>query len=171
MVRIIILLSLTIPLLFIHACAQNKSFVSSEGGFSIDLTAPPFEEKNAPEATLGGKKLKWRNEGVLFTVSYVDKADARNEDAEATVTVSADGYTGAIPKSAEIIARNKIVLDGHPGVEVKAREKDGFTVIARYYMVDKRLYCIMAMWPAGPNDEYALKTIDSFKVIKPATVQ
>jgi hypothetical protein len=171
MVRIIILLSFTIPLLFIQACAQNKPFVSSEGQFSIDLPGTPAEEKNAREEAFGGKKLGWRNKEILFTVSYVNSPDARKEDAEATVEVSANGYIGAIPKSAEIVSKIKITLDGYPGVEVKTSEKDGFTVIARYYMVEKRMYCITAMWTAGPNDDYAVKTINSFKVIKPATVQ
>jgi hypothetical protein len=170
MARIVILLSFIIPFLFIQARSQNKPFVSSEGRFSIDLPGPPMEEKNSQEAAFGGKKLGWRNEGVLFTVSYVDVPNAKTEDAEAVVAASADAYVGLIPKAAEIVSKIKITLDGFPGLEVRSREKDGFTVIARYYMVEKRAYCLVAMWTAGLKDEYVVKTLDSFKAIKPAPV-
>lgn len=153
-----------VPLLFIESCAQNKSFVSSEGRFSIDLQTTPTEDKNSAEARLGGKKLWWKNERASFMVSYADNPDAKKEYAESAVIASADGYSSAIPKAAESISRKKIALDGHPGVEVASREKDGYTVIARYYMVDTRLYCIMALWTAGPNDTDVLRTLDSFKV-------
>jgi len=171
MIRFLILLSFTTPLLFIQACAQNKPFVSTEGRFSIDLPGTPMEEKNAREAAFGGKKLGWRERGVLFTVSYVDHPDTKNEDAEKIVEASADIYVTVIPKTGEIVARNKMTLDGYPGVEVKSREKDSFTVIARYYVVEKRTYCLMAMWTAGPNDDHVVKTLNSFKVIKPPAVQ
>ena len=130
-----------------------------------------MEEKNSREAAFGGKKLGWRDERGLFTVSYADHPDTKNEDAEKIAEASADIYISLIPKAGEIVARNKITLDGYPGVEVKAREKDGFTVIARYYIVEKRTYCVMAMWMAGPNDDSVIKTINSFKAIKPAAVK
>lgn len=104
-------------------------------------------------------------------VSYADSPDAKKENAEGAVAASAEGYIGAIPKAAQIISKDKITLDGYPGFEVKSRESDGFTVIARYYMVEKRLYGITAMWMAGKNDDYAIKTINSFKVAKPTTTQ
>jgi hypothetical protein len=125
----------------------------------------PGEEKNAAEARLGGKKLGWRTEKALFTVSYVDKPGASVEDAERTVSASADGFIAAIPKTGEVKARNKISLHGHPGVEVKVQEKDGFTVVTQYYLANQRLYCIVAMWTAGPNDDYVRSTLDSFQVI------
>jgi hypothetical protein len=72
-----------------------------------------------------------------------------------------------IPKTGEVVSRNKITLGGYPGVEVKVREKDGFTVITRYYVVAKRTYCVMAMWTARPVDRYVAETLDSFKVLAP----
>ena len=171
MTRLIFLSAFIIPFLFLHTCAQRGPFVSSEGGFSIDLPGAPGEDKNAGETKLGGKKLGWRDERALFTVSYVDTPNAKVEDGERIVSASADGYISALPKAAEVTSRNKISLDGDPGIEVKTREKDGFTVITRYYMVRQRLYCVVAMWMAGSNDDYVLKKIDSFKVIKSTTVR
>lgn len=164
MFRIITLLSFTIPLLFIQACAQNKSFVSHEGRFSIDLNGTPSEDKNSVEAKLGGKKLWWKAEHSTFMVSYADNPNAKKENAEGAVIAAADGYSSAIPKAAEIVSRKKIALDGYPGFEVTSREKDGYTAIARYYMVDTRLYCIMALWSEGPNNTGVLRTLDSFKI-------
>ena len=171
MIRIVILLFLTIPLLFSQACAQNKPYVSPEGGFSIDLPSTPSEVKDAQLAVIGGKKLGWKNDKASFTVSYADTPGASSANAESIVMGSADAYIAAMPKSADNIVKNKVSLEGHPGVEVKSREKDGFTVMTRYYVVDKRLYCVVAMWMGGPNDNYAIRTINSFKVLNPAAFQ
>jgi hypothetical protein len=171
MIRFVILLSFTILLLFIQACAQTKPFVSSEGRFSIDLYTAPTEETNSAEAKLGGKKLWWKNGRATFMVSYGDAPNATKENAEAVVAASAEGYIGLIPKGAEILSKVKTNLDGYPGFQVKSQEKDGFTVIARYYVAEKRIYCVMVMWNAGSNDDYAVKTINSFKLISPAPVQ
>ncbi|HEV7643319.1 MAG TPA: hypothetical protein VGO50_05185 [Pyrinomonadaceae bacterium] len=171
MLRLTVLLSLTIALLFTQACAQNKTFVSSEGRFSIDLQEAPTEEKNAQLALRDAKKLWWRNERATFSVLFKHFVTEKAEDAEAVVATSADDYIGALPKAAEIVSKNKITLDGYPGFEVKSREKDGFTVINRYYQVEDRFYGVTVMWTAGPNDEYAIKTLESFKVLKAASVQ
>lgn len=171
MLRFVTPLTFAILFLFVHACAQKGPFVSSEGRFSIDLPGTPAEEINSRESAFGGKKLGWRNQGALFTVSYADRQDANNENAEKIVEASADGYISVIPKTGEVVSRNKITLDGYPGVEVVSREKDGFTVITRYYLVEKRIYCVVAMWTAGSADDYVRKTVDSFKLIKPATGQ
>ena len=163
MLRRITLISSAIALLFIQACAQSGPFVSSEGRFSLDLHTTPIEDKNSAESKIGGKKFWWRTERATFSVSYADNPEAKKEYAERAVIASADGYSSAIPKAAEIISRKKIELDGYPGIEVTSREKDGHTAVARYYMVDTRLYCILALWSAGLNDQWVLKTLDSFK--------
>jgi len=160
--QILIVVSFTIQLLFIEACAQNKSFLSSDGRFSIELQATPTEDKNSAEVKLGGKKLWWRAERATFMVSYVDNPDAKKENAERAVIASADGYASVIPKAAEVISRKKIALEGHPGFEVISREKDGYTAVTRYFMVNTRLYCIMALWTDGQNDTDVLRTLDSF---------
>jgi hypothetical protein len=154
-----------VPLLLIESCAQNKSYVSTEGKFSIDLLTTPTEERNASETKLGGKKLWWKNERATFMVSYAVNTEAKKEFAERAVEASADAYSSAIPKAAEIVSRKKITLDGFPGIEVISREKDGYTATTRYFMVDTRLYCIMALAFSGPNDSYVTKTLNSFKLI------
>jgi hypothetical protein len=168
MLRISTFISFAIPLLFVQACAQSTPFVSSEGGFSIDLRATPSEDKNSAEAKTGGKKLWWRTEHATFMVSYAVNPDAKREYAERAVVAAADGYSSAIPKAAEILSRKNIVLGGYPGVEITSREKDSYTVVARYFMVDTRLYCIMALWSAGSNDKDVLRTLDSFKISAPS---
>lgn len=110
MFRFITLLFL-VPLLFFEFCAQDKSFVSFEGKFSIDLQTTPTEDNDSAESRLGGKKLWWKSERASFMVSYVDNPDAKKEFAESAVTASADGYSSAIPKAAEIKSRKKIALD------------------------------------------------------------
>jgi hypothetical protein len=164
MLRLLSILLVTIPLLSLSACAQKKVFVSPEGRFSISLSSEPTEERNSGEATVGGKKLWWRTGLASFSVSYADYPSARKEFAERAVNASADAYIGAIPKSAEIVSRKNIELDGFPGVEVRSREKDGYTVVTRYYMVETRLYCTMALWTAGRGDSDVIRTMDSFKV-------
>ena len=148
------------------ACAQSKTFVSSEGRFSIDLGVKPTEVRNSAEASVGGKKLWWKTGTSTFSVSYVDNPNATAERANKAVHSSADAYIAAIPRSAEVVSRNEIQLDGYPGVEVRSREPDGYTVVTRYYMAGTRLYCVMALWMAGANDTVVLKTLDSFKVLK-----
>lgn len=164
MLRLFSISLVTVLLFTSQACAQNKVFVSSEGRFSIDLNSMPTEDKNSAEARQGGKKLWWRSEGTSFMVSYADNLDAKGEFAEGAVNASADGYIGAIPKSAEVVSRKSIELNGYPGVEVRSRESDGYTVVTRYYMVETRLYCTMALWTAGRKDPDVIRTLDSFKV-------
>ncbi len=164
MLRLFSTLLVTILLFAVQSCAQNKVFVSNEGNFAIDLDSPPSEDKNSAEAKLGGKKMWWRTEGASFMVSYVDNPDAKKELAESAVNASADGYIGSIPKSAEVVSRRKIELSGFPGVEIKSRERDGFTAVTRYFMVETRLYCTMALWTAGRNDSDVMRRLDSFKV-------
>ena len=147
-----------------QSCAQNKVFVSPEGKFSIDLNSTPTEDKNSAEAKLGGKKLWWRIDGASYMVSYADNPSAKKELAEGAVNASAEGYTGSIPKSAEVVSRKNIELNGYPGVEVRSRESDGYTVVTRYYMVETRLYCAMALWTAGRNDSEVIRKLDSFEV-------
>jgi hypothetical protein len=165
MLRKIALIFFTISLLLIQGCAQSEPFMSSEGKFSIDISTKPDEDKNSAEAKLGGKKLWWRLEHATFMVSYADNPDAKKENAERAVMASADGFSLTIPKGAEIISRKNVVLEGYPGVEIMSREKDGYTAVARYYMVDTRLYCIMALWSAGRNDQKVSRTLNSFKVL------
>jgi hypothetical protein len=164
MLRIVPMFLFAISLLTVQSCAQNKPYVSSEGRFSIDLNFTPTEDKNSAEAKLGGKKMWWRSDGTSFMVSYADNLDAKKEFAERAVNASADGYIGAIPKSAEVVSRKNIELNGYPGVEVRSRESDGYTAVTRYYMVETRLYCTMALWIAGRKDPDVIRTLDSFKV-------
>lgn len=162
--RYITLVCLWITILFIHSCAQNTSFVSAEGKFSIDLANSPVEDKNSPEARMGGKKLWWKTEGASFMVSYVDNQDAKEDLGESVVKVAADGYISALPKAAEIVSRKNIELEGYPGVEIMSKEKDGYTAVTRYYMAKTRLYCVMALWSSGSNDEGVIRIVDSFQI-------
>lgn len=166
MLRKLIPIFFAIQLLIFQGCAQSEPYVSSEGRFSIDLSAKPEEDKNSAEANLGGKKLWWRTSHATFMVSYADDPDAKKENAERAVMASADGFSLALPKGAEIISKKKIELDGYPGVEIMSRETDGYTAVARYYMVNTRLYCIMALWSARRNDKEVLTTLNSFKIVE-----
>jgi hypothetical protein len=154
----------TILLFAVQSCAQNKEFVSPEGRLSIDLSSQPTEDGNSAEAKIGGKKLWWRTEQASFSVSYADNPNAKGDLARNAVSASADGYIGAIPKSAEVVSRKDIELNGYPGVEIKSRESDGYTVLTRYYMVESRIYCVMALWTAGRVDSDVIRRLDSFKV-------
>ena len=164
MVRIVSMLLFAVLMLTVQSCAQNKLFVSSDGRFSIDLNSSPSEDKNSAEARVGGKKMWWRTEGVSFMVSYADNPNAKKELAEGAVNAAADGYLGAIPKSAQLVSRTSIDLNGYPGIEVWSRESDGYTAVTRYFMVETRLYCTMALWTAGPLDADVIRRLDSFKV-------
>lgn len=155
---------LAIVLFTCQACAQNKTYDSAEGRFSIDLGSTPTEERNSAEASLGGKKLWWKTANASYSVGYADNPNAKKELAEGAVNASADGFLGAIPKAAELVSRKKIEISGYPGIEVKVRESDGYTVLMRYFMVETRLYGVMALWNAGKNDADVLKTVDSFKI-------
>ncbi|HMQ03429.1 MAG TPA: hypothetical protein PKD26_05900 [Pyrinomonadaceae bacterium] len=164
MLRLFSIFLLIVLVFSVQACAQSKVYVSSEGRFSIDLNFTPTEDRNSAESKLGGKKLWWRTESASFMVSFADNLDAKKEFAESAVNASADGYIGAIPKSAKVVSRKNIGIDGYPGVEIVSRESDGYTVVTRYFMVDTRLYCTMALWTAGRNDLDVIRTLDSFKV-------
>jgi hypothetical protein len=149
--------------------AQGNPFVSTEGRFSIALPRKPIEDVSTVlgEAKVPGRRFKWRVEEVqaTFVVTYSDASWAKKEEAAERVEMAADGYIGALPGTAAVTLRRNMTLDGYPGVEVRAREKDGFVVVNRYYMANTRLYCVQAMWMSGPQDTRVLNIMDSFKII------
>ena len=147
--------------------SPENPFVSREGRFSIALPARPTEEVNPVlgETKVEGRRFSWRVEDVqaTFVILYVEVPLAKKEEAAERVETAADGYIGAIPGTGTVTLRRNITLDGYPGVEVKAREKDGFVAVVRYYMVNTRLYFVQAMWTSGPRDADVVKIMDSFK--------
>lgn len=148
--------------------AQDDSFKSVDGAFSIALSAKPTNEASSdlPDSKPGGKLFTWilEKELMAFAVSFADSVWAKQGEERVRVGWAADGLIKAFEARGEkLISRRDITLADIPGVEVKYQKKE-HTVITRYYMSGIRLYFVMGICVPGPNEARLLKTIDSFQI-------
>lgn len=153
--------------------AQNSLFTSSEGSFSIALPVKPTEEASAdiPDTKPGGKMFKWilAERMMIFVVAYADSVWAKEGEEAARANLAADGLIEAFEARGDtLVSRREITAAGFPGVEVKYRKKQ-FTMVNRYYVVGPRIYFILGMCEAGPNEVGLLKTLGSFQLAVAAT--
>lgn len=147
---------------------QRDTFKSADGNFSISLSVKPTSEANSdiPDSKPGGKIFTWimEKEMMAFAVTYADSIWAKHGEEKMRVGKAADGLIEAFEaRGDKLISRRDINLADIPGVEVKYRKKD-YILINRYYMLGIRLYSVMGMCVAGPNETQILKTIDSFQI-------
>jgi hypothetical protein len=144
-----------------------QSFTSAEGRFKINLppTIPKSETDNAKG--YNDTSFKWfiLNRGE-FEVSYFDSANIleASETSEPLLNKFRDIARAKGPGELEVDA--EIRLAGHPGRELRIRNKHSLQ-IQRIYLVNKRLYLVNAFVPdelnCGLDD--VVKTLDSFALI------
>jgi hypothetical protein len=135
-------------------------FVSEEGGFSVSMPGPPNE------------KSETTSEGVLSYTYYVETSDAtyivvysdfrrdfvENNDPESILDTVQDGAVG----NKELLSSEPITLDGHPGRDLKIQTSDGTVAFTHFYLVDVRLYQLIASTESGTMTAEIGEFFDSF---------
>lgn len=168
---------------FIAACffasgcgkAEWKDFKSEAGKFSVQLPGVP-EEKTQPVnvAKLGNVNM------FTYTLEQSDGAymAAYNDypaglfaqvSTDKVLDGARDGAVGNM-QGGKLISEQKIAIGNYPGRDIVAEGAQGnmtFVVKARVYLVNYRLYQVMAIMPKDKSSSIdAAKFLDSFKLIQ-----
>ena len=147
-----------------------QTFTSVEGRFKIDL--PPTKSETEVDESKGynDTSFKWFivNRG-RFEVSYFDSPNVLEKPENSELLINK--FREVRLKSGQVEVDTERRLAGHPGHELRIREKHSLQ-IERIYIVNKRLYMVHAFVPDEMNcglDE-VIKTLDSFALIEESGV-
>ena len=147
---------------------SGESFVSLEGGFSIDL--PKQVSSYAGITSVagvnnGGSNFTWKTPNGAFTVGYDDRISRPEETTGKLLNDTADKlFAGLSSKGAELAYRKEITFKGNAGIEIKI-DVPPATVQARAILVKQRLYIVMTVWPVSQDGLSNIKILDSFDLI------
>jgi hypothetical protein len=146
-----------------------QRFTSSEGRFSVlfpgepEQSQQPLNDGTSSESTLYIFRVERSQELVVYLVAYLDIA-LPSEGASANLKETAldSGQQGFLKGSgATLVSASKTSLGGHPGKDFKFQKAGSFVGRARFFLVENRLYQIVAI--ADVKTERSLeKSIDGF---------
>src|SRR5205823_287785 len=124
-----------------------KPFTSKEGGFSVSFPGTPQASTQKVDTALGAIEIHLlvvgRGEDEAYVVSYNDYPADATKDPD---TVLTGAQKGALTNmKAELKSEKKITLSGHPGREYTGSGENGTQVNGRVYLVENRLYQMIAL--------------------------
>jgi hypothetical protein len=155
----------------IQAFAQGdwKRFTSSKGGFNVLMPGTP---KESVEFLDEEKKLalyqflvekEQGNIAYLTTYSDYNPDDVKRVKADTLLDNASEGARNAV--KGKVVRKQKITLNGNPGLEFEFDLPDNGKYIARIYLVKARLYQTIYV---GVNNRTkkadAMKYITSFRL-------
>lgn len=153
--------------------AKKPEFISTYGNFSIDLPEKTMISKGFRESDETGAGVgmiyAWEFENVVYTVSYLDSAAAKENftareenkflnDLNEGVRKTVRNYQG------QILFEKPISSDGVAGTEIQATVGTG-KLITRNYHINHKGYSTQAVFLDPKEEAKALKILDSFKII------
>jgi hypothetical protein len=156
----------------VAAQANKETYISSDGGFKIDLPAKPDTEETLEDAkayNLGlGKDLSWGEKPVKYIVQYIKLDTFENPlTAKRKAEIMADMIKrvrfSLIEGKASVSEKN-IVLSGNAGKELEGVLPTG-KLIVRTYLIGEKLYQLYAAVYDINFVADAVKTLDSFKLL------
>jgi hypothetical protein len=150
-----------------HAAEPWQEVRSKEGAFAALFPADPKISIEPPDPSGGVTNVFLASlDKMDFEVSYTDygaRAFA-GRSLEAIYNLARDDLVKGQP--VKLLADRKIMLDGLPGREVVFAEADGYTQDYRFFVMQSRIYAIVAGGPAGTeNSPEAKRFLESFKLI------
>ncbi len=141
-----------------------KDFASARGGFTVLFPGTPSEEKSVVDTDVGKVDLyqcSISGGETFYMVAFSDYPPIKR---------SADDLLDATAKAVlknlggDTSGMQRISLDGHPGRSARA-EGARFSVAARLYWVQPRLYQLLAVAPKGKLDlRGANRFLESFRL-------
>lgn len=148
----------------------EQTFSPGEGKFKINLPpTKPVEPEliNGRKSTVRMTRYRWftLNRGS-FEVSYLD-GERRLDDASISKTILDNLRNALMSKGEGKLETDKdLFLDNFPGREIKIKDAKGIN-IARFYLVEKRLYSVSAFIPIKLECAVGdvTKTLDSFELV------
>lgn len=150
--------------------ANWKTQISKDGAFSVAMPSSAKAEKRVVKTATGQLDVhmlvaEGRDE-ALYAVSYSDFPEA--EVKRNTVAKRLDNARDGAVSSArgKLRSEKSITLDNHPGREIVV-EKDGAVVAKmRIYVINNRLYQVMALCNGAGSSKDAGIFMDSFRLTK-----
>jgi hypothetical protein len=150
-----------------HAADPWKEVRSKEGAFTARFPADPKINIEPPDPSGGVTNVFLAALGQMaFEVSYTDygaRAFA-GRSLDAIYNLARDDLVKGQP--VKLLVDRKIMLDGLPGREVIFAAEDGYTQDYRFFVMQARIYAVIAGGPAGmEKSPEAKRFLDSFKLI------
>ncbi|HEY7311291.1 MAG TPA: hypothetical protein VH643_18160 [Gemmataceae bacterium] len=145
-----------------------KPFASQQGKFSALFPGTPKQTvtKDQKGATTYTFTAEIRSQQTAYVVIYNDMPPGVTEAASKLLFDNITKNFGP-----DVKKKKDIKLDGHPGIEVELERSQGRDTVAvtdRIYLVDRRMYQVMASATKDKKDPVQFaKFLDSFKLRKP----
>jgi Domain of unknown function (DUF4189) len=150
--------------------AQWKSYAAAADGFSLDLPGTPTVKEGGfnPNTFTGGRV----HEAQTRVAHYAVTAALRRRDGMAAVpneqllAAMLAGMKGDCE-----LTEQRLAIPGGIGAEfVKDKCRDGTMLKGRFYLLDDRLYQLVAAWPGGMAEAADIdRFFSSFRLILAAT--
>lgn len=148
--------------------SELKEFKSPDNSFTIMLPKDIKEEKQTVNTQLGpieylsyNAKAKYQE----FVVAYSDYPDSlvAVSDPKTSLDGARDGAVRNIQGT--LLSETIIDMNGYPGRELRIEGPQKIILISRIYLVEKRLYQIMAVSkPDHSFDKKINEVLNSFKI-------
>jgi hypothetical protein len=149
---------------------QWKEYRSAEGRFTVLLPGQPALDVKSTETDLGPIKMHTfmcTTDNLYCGVVYYDVPTGVHKSTDQLLEDTCNGFIqGAnLTEKAE---RRSVDIDGHPGREVIGESPDGsFLLMARYYVVDTRVYLVMVGAAIGDASSPEIgRYLDSFRLLR-----
>lgn len=143
-------------------------FSPSAGGFSVSMPGEPTERLVQEFLHM----FSVEHDGRIYAVGYVELDQERLNTA---LQDNPDGFWNGIRRGllqdgqADLTGDRPISLNGYTGREIEYEDADGLTGKVRVYVVNQRIYQVMAVEAAEGNDiedsEEAEAFLESFQLL------
>ncbi len=152
---------------------ETKSFVSKEGGFSIDFPDKPEKSENELKGLIKGKLYTFSvtKNNLSFSLTYTD-CEGIDHKATANKEVIVYSVAGGFleSKKGDLLGAIKTHFNSFIGRSIKIRSNDKLIFYRVYYVDDKkdRLYQVSVTInkkDVSANEETILNFLNSFKLL------
>ncbi|MBD2000207.1 hypothetical protein H6G00_26970 [Leptolyngbya sp. FACHB-541] len=150
------------------ARASWQVFSPSAGGFSVSMPGQPTERLVQEFLHM----FSVEHDGRIYAVGY---AELDQERLNAALQENPDGFWNGIRRGllqdgeADLTGDRPISLNGYTGREIEYEDADGLTGKVRVFVVNQRLYQVMAVEVADGSDiedsEEAEAFLESFQLL------
>ena len=144
-----------------------QTYVAPDGTFSIELPGKAVVETKQVPVEGGTATLHLINAASTsnraYTCSYVEfnKTDQRPPDQ--ILESARDGSLRNVQGT--LVTQSQITVQGFPGLQFQAHARGNSVMDSRILLVEKRLYMIMGVAPAGHAEPKVVQRMfDSFKL-------
>jgi hypothetical protein len=149
-------LRLTAPAAMAAEASVWKLFSSETGGFRVLM---PGEPQGGQSQNVQYVTVERPRESITYTVSYVDFPVNPKDQPEGVKQAFSGVKAGIVEANAEVTAERDLELRGYPGQDMRVVQPNGLVTRFRAYVVDKRMYIVMAQ---TKNEKNLGKSIEGF---------